>query len=570
MYAAAPGTLYWRELNGALDAGMTVGDIYRALANSASFQDQGAAFSRHASNSQFTNAFLDRLLGTEVTAQARDVAFSFVFDRLQAGTTRADVMKIALDALDAVSTSDVHFGAAARRLDNRIDAARDYTETLNASSADIAVLQSAIASVTSDPATRDAAIDRLREQPTVPSTPGADTGPESHDEPAPDSPPSGAPPSGADPPPPADEPEGDSSSSGGDTLEIGGGQGTYVMSQLPGVKHVTLTHIRPQGDISIVDAPAGTTLELTGSILTFATKLKIALADATGNTDVLRVDLNGLDGRKDGFVGMGVSGNLTMPGIEILDITSNILEPEAPGYLYANTLNPLDGDQLRTIIIDGNSKLLLSFSATTTGVTKIDASQASQDVLLLNNPAAQSMTFLGGGGMDRYYATSHGDVIDGGANGDAIDLSAESGVDRLIYNAGDSLLHNGMFARHDTVRQFRGAKDASGDASAADLIDLSSFGFTGAERSALVDKGVLKDAVVSGSTLLQPKWFVSHGEAHAVAIGMSPWLASQYPWNPVHTCVFVDTNSSGDFETSSDLFIVLSGVGNVTSDNFVF
>jgi hypothetical protein len=158
LYGAAPGTSYFAELNGALEAGMTVGAVYQALANAPSFQLQDPGFAPQSSNAQFTTTFLQRLLGTDVTPAGQSFAFNFVSDRLQAGVSRGEVMHIAVDALDASPSTDPDFGAAAQRLDNRILVARSFTELLGNSSLDIQFLQSTIAGVTSDNASVNAAV----------------------------------------------------------------------------------------------------------------------------------------------------------------------------------------------------------------------------------------------------------------------------------------------------------------------------------------------------------------------------------------------------------------------------
>jgi DNA-binding transcriptional regulator YbjK len=153
MYAAAPGVHYFEELHFSLESGMTLTDVYRTLARNPSFQDQSFWFSDLASNRQFTGAFLDRLVGSEVTAEGRMFAEDQVFGALNAGQSRGDVMQRAIDALDAVAHTDANFGQASARFDNRITVAQFRTEVLSFSSTDLAVLQSFIAGVTHDPNT---------------------------------------------------------------------------------------------------------------------------------------------------------------------------------------------------------------------------------------------------------------------------------------------------------------------------------------------------------------------------------------------------------------------------------
>src|SRR4051812_44347274 len=109
MFAAAPGTVYFISLNDALEAGMSLTDVYRALGENPAFQAQNLGFQPQAPNAQFANAFLDRVLGSDVSAQGRTIAFSFVFDRLQAGLSRGEVIQMALDALDGVPVTNPDF-----------------------------------------------------------------------------------------------------------------------------------------------------------------------------------------------------------------------------------------------------------------------------------------------------------------------------------------------------------------------------------------------------------------------------------------------------------------------------
>jgi hypothetical protein len=837
MYAAAPGMLYLGELNGALAAGMTVSDVYRALANAPSFHLQHPGFGPQATNTQFTNAFLDRVLGTEVTPQARQVAFSFIADRLAAGVTRADVMKLAMDALDAVSTFDPDFGAAARRLHNRIEAAREFTETLNGSSPDIAFLQNTIATVTSDPATREAAMDRLRSGNTFVLTPGADSGAafiggfgpdvfsaatvsdsrgvarqtlnsgdvldggrgidtlkaviaeqpaapflrsienlelrftgshelslanaseveqvmverssalgvvtdlgavntlvvrdqnksvvfDASDAPAlravlekfgnldttPDlvlgaaeglkaesvdfaltdahahvnlhSPGvtnigldvsgentfsldgpgigteaitltitgsgsvdvSGALPdvtaivgtaatgaidltvgdnmtsiaTGRGPDtvtyteailraPRIDLGAGDdvltlngatasgALISGGlgkdtlevangawidaaaktiytgfETLEVGGGQGTYVMSLLPQVKEVTVTDTAPAQDVKIVEAAPETSISFTGTFSPFVPTLSFELADTTGSKDKLHVNLDSTDSISDGDVvptpGMHVA--LAAPGIEILDIASNILDPELPRELSSNHLGLVNADQLRTVTVTGDAHLVLGLHSTMTAISRIDASQSTGGIDYGGMwSQGQSLTFIGSTARDMFGASMHGDVINASGNGDWILLRDSDSVDRLIYAAGDSVFTALPEERFDTVINFVGA---STDPALADKIDLESFGFIGAERSALLDKGLTLGPLSGLRLPSQPDWFVSDGQAHAVATAADFTADPSNPLIQVSTYVFVDANRNGDWDVATDLFIVLAGTPDVNLNNFVF
>jgi hypothetical protein len=832
MYAAAPGVLYLSELNAALTAGMTVRDVYSALANAPSFQLQHPGFGPQATNAQFADAFLDRVLGTEVTSQTRQVAFSFITDRLAGGLTRGDVMKLAMDALDAVSVSDPDFGAAARRLHNRIEAAREFTETLNGSSPDITFLQNTIATVTSDPATREVAMDRLRLDTTFVLTPGVDSGAaftggfgrdlflaavvnDSNDvlRQTLNSPDildggggidtlravinkedvrpvlknienvelrftgfrgvsladasalqqvlieqsstagivsglgaattltvrnqnqpvvfkgsdasalsvtldhfgqtavtdlvlgvelplkaeqlalalndahvqlkafganlsrtdidvsgtntlvlAGAPPhpttltingsgsldlsgifaentairatkatgsltvvatdnvtsvrmgSGADTVTYTDgvsagalidlgggndvlvlggatgkgavitggpgqdtlkaangawlDADARTIYTGFEKLEVGGGQGTYVMSLLPQVKEVAVSDTEPAADIKILQAAPGTSLSFDSSFLPIRTTVvTFELADATGSNDTLHIDVTGIDRVTDGKVDGTVFANLVAQQIETLDVTSTIANQEGTDVVaYQHRLSVFAADSLRTIKVNGDARLHLSFDfMPATTLSMIDASASTGGIAVsaaLSGP--QPVTFIGSSARDGYEASEQGDVINAGGSGDNLMLAHHGGVDRLIYAAGDSLFSGASQERYDTVSNFVGTATS---AAPADVIDLTAFGFNSTERSAL-DKGVL-GAISDLSMPSQPDWFVTGGQAHAVAIATDVAVNAAQP-SLISTYVFVDSNRNGDWDVSSDLFMLLWWTPDVSLDNFLF
>jgi hypothetical protein len=113
VFGAAPGIFYFNDINNALEAGMSLTNVYNALLASPAFQQPGIGFTTPtATNPQFVTAFLDRLLGpgtTNATAEGRAFAESFLLERLNAGLSRGEVMRIAIDALDAVNAPDPNF-----------------------------------------------------------------------------------------------------------------------------------------------------------------------------------------------------------------------------------------------------------------------------------------------------------------------------------------------------------------------------------------------------------------------------------------------------------------------------
>jgi hypothetical protein len=153
MFSAAPGLTYIDALAGALNAGMSITQVYNQLSTLPEFQGQGFGFTDASTNDQFAAAFVDKLLGTTVTAANRTIAINFVTAQLNAGQTRGQAMQTAINALDAIPSTDPNFGAAAQQFDNRVEVARHFTEVVGATTTDLNVLRNAIAPVTQDPAT---------------------------------------------------------------------------------------------------------------------------------------------------------------------------------------------------------------------------------------------------------------------------------------------------------------------------------------------------------------------------------------------------------------------------------
>ena len=150
MFNAAPGLTYIDALAGAINAGMSVTQIYNQLSTLPEFQNQGFGFTDASTNEQFAAAFIDKLVGTTVTSANRTIAINFVVAQLNAGQTRGQAMQTAITTLDAIPTTDPNFGAAAQLFDNRVAVARHFTEVVGSTSTDLNVLRNAIAPVTAD------------------------------------------------------------------------------------------------------------------------------------------------------------------------------------------------------------------------------------------------------------------------------------------------------------------------------------------------------------------------------------------------------------------------------------
>jgi hypothetical protein len=150
MFNAAPGLTYIDALAQAINAGMSITQIYNQLSTLPEFQGQGFGFTDASTNDQFAAAFIDKLLGSTVTSANRTIAINFVVAQLNAGQSRGQAMQTAITALDAIPSTDPNFGQAAQLFDNRVEVARHFTEVVGATTTDLNVLRNAIAPVTAD------------------------------------------------------------------------------------------------------------------------------------------------------------------------------------------------------------------------------------------------------------------------------------------------------------------------------------------------------------------------------------------------------------------------------------
>ncbi len=348
-----------------------------------------------------------------------------------------------------------------------------------------------------------------------------------------------------------------------ETLEIGGGTGTYDMDNLPGLTAVTAgaalaaaaTIDNAVADTTVtVNADASTDLDLTND-------LTYVLADAAGTSDALSLTLNGADGDDDATAeGQITVQTLTADDIESFDIVSNIadIDPDLANTDYTHEITSLEGDSVETLNVSGSANLDI-LALVTPVLSKIDATDMT-GALTVDAGASTTTSgveFIGGAGDDEYTGTANGDTVAGNGGADTIALDGTfASVDTLILNAATDSQLNADVDGHDIVTDFGTAAGAG----ALDVIDVGAFGFTGQQGSALANKGALANSAVDGSTLTATNFFSSGGQDRGVAIGT----------NGGNTFVFIDANKDGDFNATDDAVVQLTGVTDVTLANFGF
>lgn len=341
-----------------------------------------------------------------------------------------------------------------------------------------------------------------------------------------------------------------------ETLEIGGGEGTYDMENLPGLTAATIGAALA-ADATITNAVADTTITVNAEAetdLVLGNALTYALADAAGTTDAASLTLNALDGSDDTSAdGLVFVDSFTADDIETFNIVSNIsdADAEADAADYFNTITALAGDAVETINVSGTAGLEIT-GLTAAALKKIDANTLTGS-LTVDASAADGVEFIGGAGKDVYTGTDGGDTITGNGGADTINLGTGS-VDTIILNAATDSQLNATVDGHDIITGF-------GVAGQLDVIDLGVAGFTGQQASALANKGALPPTgLLDGTTSSVTDFFASGGQDRGVAIGT----------NTGDTFVFVDANKDGDFTAADDIVLQLDGVVGVTLANFGF
>jgi hypothetical protein len=110
-------------------------------------------------DSAFAATFVESLLGTTVTAEAKAAGVALVETLLAQGQTRGAVAEAVITALVDVANDDATWGAASARYENRVAVAEYYTTTYAGTETDVAKLQAILATVT---ATTDVATDSAK------------------------------------------------------------------------------------------------------------------------------------------------------------------------------------------------------------------------------------------------------------------------------------------------------------------------------------------------------------------------------------------------------------------------
>jgi hypothetical protein len=325
-----------------------------------------------------------------------------------------------------------------------------------------------------------------------------------------------------------------------------------------------------------------------------------------GDAETFNLIAKLVDGNKDGLIqgniinngGVTVGTNNAAAFVENISITATATvdggttatSNVTSNYVFTPKITTFGTE---TITIKGDATVDFSTVVSNfgTAVTKVDASASTGNIV--NTTAystGASIIYLGSAGTDIYKASGKGDSIFAGKGGDLIGLAAVSdGRDTLIYKAAtDSQLTDvskdgkitlaldasvygtiagGLYitlptATMDTIASFGTAGTVVvGPTAASDRIDLTNFGFTGAQRGVEnVTAKVSATTDLTSITGLFSSAAGSRGVAFTTATG----------GGGAGTTLFVDANKDGNFTAADDLVILIGTAVNFSENDVNF
>lgn len=360
-----------------------------------------------------------------------------------------------------------------------------------------------------------------------------------------------------------------------ETLDVSGGTGNYDVSlnsfatvQIDEAIAGALT-----GDIDFKNAADTFVLNIASKAETNANfdvvkNITVTGKDYTGTTAkgtaesfTLAATIN--DGNKDNAADGDINAQtVTVAGVENLTVQAKVGTLDGGTDALEASKHTLTAKivatEAETLTITGDASVDLS-SVTTIGVvTKVNASGSTGNVTVDLSTHAKSVAYTGSDGVDTYTATATGDTIYSGKGADVIDLTASTGAARdtfVLKAASDSQLTDTSKDGKITLGADTGFDDITkfdiGGTAITDRLDLTNFGFTGAQR------GVENvSATVGNTTDLTSIADLFSSVAGDRGVAYTNIGADSY--------VFVDANKDGNFTAADDIVIKLTGITSIS------
>lgn len=262
----------------------------------------------------------------------------------------------------------------------------------------------------------------------------------------------------------------------------------------------------------------------------------------------------------------GQTGKAAAAGVvTVIETNAHVLNVESKGNVNA-TVNAIDLTgttnslaQITNIVVTGDQAAKIT-TAAATALTLIDGSAATGKLELVATGSTKSMVIKGGSAADTITASDVADVVStitAGKGADTITLGSTA-----ANNKGDVIKltsqADSTAAGFDKISNFAGGTTAAAN---ADKIDLSAFGFTGAQAAMftlgaaqVTVTGTAAAATFAIADTAAKDFFANAGADKGVALYTTG----------TETFVFVDADKNGDWNAATDSVILL--VGNYTTD----
>lgn len=362
-----------------------------------------------------------------------------------------------------------------------------------------------------------------------------------------------------------------------ETLDVSGGKGNYDVS-LNSFATVQINEAIAgalAGAVDFKNAGDAFTLNISSKAKTdgnFAVGNTIAVTGkdyagttAGGDAETFTLSATIHDGNKDNTADGNINANtITVAGVEKLVISANVgtLDGGTDALkASAHTLTAkIVAAQAESLTITGDASVDLSGVSTIGVLTKVDASGSTGNVKIDLSTHAKAISYTGSDGVDTYAGSAAGSVIYTGKGADLIDLTASSGGtavrDTFVLKAAtDSQIGDSSKDGKITIAADTGfdaiTKFETGGGATADRIDLTNFGFTGAQRGVEDVSALVTNATdLTNVADLFSSVAGDRGVAFSV-IGTDTWI-------------FVDANKDGNFTAADDIVVKLTGVASLS------
>jgi len=295
----------------------------------------------------------------------------------------------------------------------------------------------------------------------------------------------------------------------------------------------------------------------------------LTLADNSDATSAVNVSL-------DNSAAVTAASGVAQSGIStLIDTNAHVLNFASNGTVVTGSVNKIDLTgassslaQLTNIKITGAQAAELTTDAAS-ALTLVDGSSATGALKITATNATKAMTIKGGDAQDVIVASDVADAVStivGGKGADTITLGSTA-----ANNKGDVLKLTGhsdsTLTGFDIVSNFAAATTKPAN---ADKLDLSVFGFTGAQAGVFTlasGKVTVTNTGASATPTIAAadaaNFFVNSGAKIGVALHETT----------TQTFAFIDANADGNWDAATDSVVLL--VGNYMTDqvaaaNFTF